>query len=313
MSVRFAWPVLAAPPQVTLQELQVDQAPPDGVTWDPDHLRVVLASGRSWDRLSCRVVATSDEDTSELEDVVCYAVASSRDAATRVPFTLSGLPGDGLVEIYRDEVARDVVLTVEVAALHRGRRRVIGRSDPWTVIVEPGIAPQAPTGLPFEINWVDFSAANAPAVVRGAPSASAVMETAVGAASRLLLNSSLPGFRDLLHADSAKLERRRLRDLLSCDVARLAVSSLMRAAAAEVIEADDGTIIAPQEPLHRQVCEAVVGAMTGMGSVEELYQRLASDDANAAGDLWGRIDLAIDEAVGRRGAVAIACEEIRVV
>lgn len=314
MSVRFAWPVLAAPPHVDLQELQLDETPTREATKDPDHLRVVLPGDRSWERFRCRVVVTSDEDSSAFEGLVCYVVASSRDSATRVPFALSGLPGEGFVEIHHDEVARDVVLTVEVAALHRGRRRVIGRSVPWTVVVQAGTAPKVPGGLPFGLTWVDFSSEDAPTVVKGAPLASAVMETAIGATPQLLLNSALPGLRDLLHADSAKLERRRLRDLLGSDVARLAVSSLMRAAAAEVVQADDGTVIAPQEELHRQVCEALAEAMAGMGSVEELYQLLSGDGSDSSmGDLWSRIDLAIDEVVGRRGAVATACEEIRIV
>ncbi|MFC5136992.1 hypothetical protein ACFPK1_01995 [Actinomycetospora rhizophila] len=314
MSVRFAWPVLAAPPQVDLQDLQLDEAPARGITKDQDHLRVVLPGDHAWDRFSCRVLVATDEDGSVFEDLICYVVASSRDSATRVPFVLSGLPGDGLVEIHRDEIARDVILTVEVAAVHHGRRRVIGRSAPWTVVAQVGVAPRTAGGLPFGLTWVDFSSEDAPAVVKGSPLASAVMETTLGATPQLLLNSALPGLRDLLHADSAKLERRRLRDLLGSDVARLAVSSLMRAAAAEVVEADDGTVIAPQEDLHRQVCEAIAEVMGGMGSVEELYQRLAGGDSDSSsGDLWSRIDLAIDEVVGRRGAVATACEEIRVV
>lgn len=312
MSVRFAWPVLASDPGVELDELQLDGVPAAAAVKDGDHLRVVLPAGH-WERFSCRVVVGTDEDLSAFDELVCFVVAASRDAATRVPFVLSGLPGEGRIELLREEIARSALLTVEVAAVHRGRRRIVGRSAPWTVVSEVGTAPRAPGGLPFEMSWVDFSGAEAPAAVQAAPLASAVMETSVGAVPRLLLNSSLPGFKDLLHADSAKLERRRLRDLLGSDVARLAVTTLMRAAAVEVVEADDGTVMEPQEGLHRQVCEAVAEAMTGVGSVEELYQRLAGDGWSSVDDLWGRIDLAIDELVGRRTAVATACEEIQVV
>ncbi|WP_433802561.1 hypothetical protein [Actinomycetospora sp. CA-084318] len=313
MSVRYAWPTLAEAPQVELRELRLDGAESRRIAVEPNHLRVVLPEDESWQRFSCQVVATTDEDLSVFEDLVCYAVAASRDAATRVPFVLSGLPGEGRLELHRDEIARNALLTVDAAASYRGRRRVVGRAAPWTVVSEIGTAPRPPSGLPFAMTWLDFTAEGAPDVVRGAPQASAVMETGIGAVPALLLNSALPGFKDLLHADSAKLERRRLRDLLGSDVARLAVSSLLRAAASEIVEADDGTVIEPQDDLHRQVCEAVVEVVNGVGSVEELYQRLAVERTDVGGDLWSRLDLAIDELVGRRAAVATACEESRVV
>lgn len=313
MSVRFAWPVLVAPPQLEVQDLRLDDRPSGLIVKNLDHLRVVLPEDHPWERFSCRVVASADEDTASFEELVCFVIASSRDSATRVPFVLSGLPGEGFVELHRDEIAGVASLTLDVAATHRGRRRVVGRSAPWTVSSETATAPGSLSELPFATTWVDFSSLDALAAVKGAPRASAIMETSVGAAPQLLLNSALPGFKDLLHADSAKLERRRLRDLLGSDVARLAVAALMRAAAAEVIEADDGTVIEPPEGLHRQVSEAVTEVMSGIGSVEELYQRLADGESDSTGDLWNRIDLAIDELVGRREAVATACEEIRVV
>ena len=313
MTVRYPWPTLPTPPTVELDGVTLDDTEADPGVVDAEHQRIRVDDGPPWERFSCRVSTGSlDGLPVGLDSPVVYAVASSAESATRVPFVLAGTPAEGRIELHRRELGRAVELTVEVAARHRDRLRVVARTEPWTVVVEPGVAPVAPGAPPFDMVWIDFTSDDAPALARSTPDAPAVMDVAMGARPRLLLNSGLPGFQNLLHADTAQKERRRLRDLLGADVARMAVTTIFRAAIADIARADDGTVVVPEDPLHRRVCEAVAGTTVGIGSVDELYEGFA-DGESPSSELWARADLAIDELVGRRRAWSTACEEVRVV
>ena len=313
MTVRYAWPTLAEAPTVEIDGLALDDADLPADALDPANQRIRLDGAGPWQRFSCRVgVGPLETLPAGLESPTVFAVAASATSASRVPFPLGPGPASGRIELHRQELGRDVQLTVEVAARHRGRLRVIARTDPWTLMVEPGVAPMAPGSPPFDMVWIDFGSDDAPTLARTVPTAPAVMDVATGTRPQLLLNSGLPGFQNLLHADTAQKERRRLRDLLGADVARMAVATILRAAVGEVARADDGSLTLPDDPLHRRVCEAVAEAMVGVGSVDEFYEYFAQGDAPSS-EAWARADLAVDDLVGRRSAWATACEEVRVV
>ncbi|RDI24039.1 hypothetical protein DEU38_111116 [Rhodococcus sp. AG1013] len=202
-------------------------------------------------------------------------------------------------------------LVTEVASVHGGAPRVVGRSIPWTIVVEPGSAPVKPGQPPISQSWIDFGAPDSPLVARQSPDAPAVLDLSA-ARPMLLLNSAIPGFQDLLSSETAKLERRRTRELLGSQIARYTLATLFRAAAVEIASEDDEPS-PPSDPLFRQVCEAVADTIPHFASVDELYQRLHDSHGKRAesAELWTHIDVAIDVLAGVPNTLAMVTEEIR--
>ncbi len=131
---------------------------------------------------------------------------------------------------------------------------------------------------------------------------------------RLLLNSGIDGFQHLLYARAPKLERRRLQDLLGADVARYALTTLFRAAAAEVRD-DDGTV-SPPEPSSSAGVRGRGGTHAGCRSrggdfvpAEQLVR--ARDSVKDTVELWGAVDLAIAALTGVSASLSTACAEVK--
>ncbi|GAA3947497.1 hypothetical protein [Actinoplanes auranticolor] len=313
MTIRYPWPTLKAPLTCAVDDVRVDGAVIMAGRVDDEHLRLRL-DGLTWQRLDCRVTVSAEEPIpAEADAVRAYVLLSSAAANTRIPYPLDdthdGSPS-GRLAVPSDAVAGSFALQAHVGATIGGRNRVIGSSEPWTVVLERHEAPVPPGGPPFDIDWVDFTSPDAPLGARENPASHAFMDLA--AQPRLLLNQSIEGLQKLLHNNAARLERRRVRDILSASVARHAVASLFRAAMAEIIVYDDGTFEPPTTALYRQVCEAIAAWMSGVGDVDELYERLAgSTDARVSDtDLSARVDVAIDALMGYTDALTTASREV---
>ena len=321
MSVHYPWPAFRSQWGCDVEGFQVDGKPHDEVVHH-EHLRIRADQLDAWTTMTCSVRARTTEATpDDLSGLRPFVVISSPRTQLRqsVPLALVQTE-DGSTEyvgefsLPRSVLAAAVTVRVDVGALHNDRLRIVGSSSPWTLIIDPSEAPRSPGAPPFKTAWVDFSSDAASPECRQHPKAYALMDL-TGSEPTLLLNTKIDGFRHLLLADKAKTERRRHRDLLGVDLARYAVATLFRSASDEISGIDDDDPVEPPStPLSRQVCEAVAGAMTGIGSVDDLYEGLARSDqlsVAARASLWAEIDLAIDALTGVSDTVAGICTEVK--
>lgn len=317
MSVRYPWPTFDGEWLCGINEIECD-LPDAKPAVDSDSFRMSLAEVGDWATLSFTLTARTDEKRPKGLDgtLTGYALLSCSSTRIRVPFPLS--PRDenpnelqGTIDISRDDLAGTATLVAEIASEYHGSPRIVGRSIPWTIVVEAGSAPVKPGQPPISQSWIDFRAPDSPLVARQSPDAPAVLDLSA-AKPMLLLNSAIPGFQDLLSSETAKLERRRTRELLGSQIARYTLATLFRAAAVEIASEDDEPV-APSDPLFRQVCEAVADTIPHFASVDELYRRLHDSHGKRAesADLWTHIDVAIDALADVPNTLAMVTEEIR--
>lgn len=317
MSVRYPWPTFKGDWLCEISEVQSDL--PDTVpSINAESFRMSLADVGDWSTLSFTLTARTNENRPKGLDgeLIGYSLLSCSSTSVRIPFPLTprdGRPNElgGTIDISRDDVAGTATLIAEVASEYGGTRRVVGRSIPWTIVVEPGAAPVKPGQPPISQSWIDFGAPDSPLAARQSPDAPAVLDLS-GVRPMLLLNSAIPGFQDLLSSETAKLERRRTRELLGSQIARYTLATMFRAAAVEVAS-ENGEPVPPSDPLFRQVCEAVADTIPHFASTDELYQRLHDSHGKPAesAELWTHIDVAIDVLAGVPSTLAMVTEEIR--
>ncbi|GAA3709846.1 hypothetical protein [Gordonia hankookensis] len=247
-----------------------------------------------------------------------YALITCRGTNTRIPFRL--IPDvsnpdqlSGLITLNRDVLEGSATLSTEITAQVDGRTRVVARAIPWTIVLREFDAPTKAGEPPISQVWVDFNAADAPAVARKNTRALAALDAAPDKPV-LYLNAGVPGLQMILTAENAKLERRRLRDILGSQIARYTVSTLFRLAAAEVVADGDEDPIGPSDPLLRSTCEKVAGAIPHFTSVDELYAALArSTSRTDLADLWADIDAAIDALTDASSTASSATSEVQYV
>jgi hypothetical protein len=312
VSIRYPWPTFASPLQCRLTDVRLDGELLRPHLIDDEHLRVRLEHAGDWERFDCEVSLSTDEPLpAGIDRVLPYVLVSSTSTNTRMPFPLTSRNGDvttGRLNVPRSAVAGSFTVHAETGADLAGRRRVVGSSDLWTIVLDHREAPIPPGAPPFEISWIDFTSAEAPLAARENSSAHVLMD--LTSEPRLILNSGIEGLQALLYNNNAKLERRRVRDVLNASIARYATTTLFRAAAAEVIAYDDDAPQPPTSSILRQTCEAVAEQMPGIGGVEELYEELAkaTDNRIADTELWMRIDLAIDSLTGSADALSAAAK-----
>ncbi|MEU4376951.1 hypothetical protein [Pseudonocardia alni] len=309
MTVRFPWPTLETDLQLVIDEVLVDGVPLDPSLVDGERQRVALDDTSAWRELRM-AVSIDPEALSSVAGAAAHAVVECTPTNVRIPFPLDTVTGAGQITLDRDEIAERFSVRVEAVATVEGRLRHVGAGPDWTAVIDRVAAPVPPGMPPFETVWIDFRDPTAPLGARSMPESPTYMD--LQGDPRLLLNAAVDGFQHLLHANTAQLERRRLRDLLGADVARYAVTCLFRAAAVEV-SVDDGVVQPPERPVYRQVCQAVADRMPGIGDVEELYEKLhaARDSALVAQEVWGAADLAIAALSGRDDALVTACREVK--
>jgi hypothetical protein len=315
MTPRFSWPQYRRPWELALEAVLLDGR--DGtVHVDSDHRRLRLDSVSDWSsvRLSLRL-ETTEQSPADIGEVTAYVLASSARTNTRVPQTLHAesarsFTGDFLLA--RETLAGPVQLEGHVVT-SGDRVRIVGSSDPWTLVVDASDGPPLPGAPPFDMAWIDFSSHEAPHVARAAQDSYAVMDLAANKPV-LLLNSEIKGFQGLLNAKKAQLERRRLRDTLATSIARYALSTLFREARAQITVEDDDTVTPPESHLLRQVCEAVAAELKSVSTVDELYLQLGRESSLTQLDrsrLWAEIDNAVDRLTNHSEMVASIVEEVR--
>ena len=316
MTVRYAWPTFRRPWDLQVSSVHVDGELRAGLI-DDTHRRLDLTGLEDWAR--CELVVTAGtSETLSLPLTGVHALVEAAATSLRRPVILE--PGGdgyvGRVVLDRADVSGAVHVHVLVTARVHDRVRSVGISDGWTVAVDRSAAPLPPGAPPFRTVWVDFATTDAPLLAQQAPTAHAHMD--VTHEPVLYLNSAIEGFGSLLTADHARTERRRARDLMGSQVARLSLATLFRAASDEVLrsvdDTDEGPPAAPGPAVHRQTCEAVASAMPSVASAADLYERLLSAHRGTDTDrkaLWAEIDLAIDTLTQVSETVSFVSKELR--
>lgn len=310
----YAWPTVREPFDLHLDGLALDGVPRMDLV-HADHRRVRLDTAAGWTtvRLAIRVEPPSGVDAARPEAM--HLLISAPRTQTRHAVRLA--PQDGswsaTVELPSAMLAGSVTAVAEATSTVDGRIRLVGRSEEWRLIVDAGEAPVPPGGEPFPMVWVNFTSPEAPEIARRNRHTYAVM--ALSPTPALYLNDSVEGLHALLNAETARGERRRARDLLGCDVARTAVTTIVRAAAAEVAgAAPDDEPTPPSDPLLRQTLGAVAGAMASPQELAELCERIVRAEAGSADEratLWVDIDAAVVRLCSLTEAVADVAKEAR--
>ncbi|MEE3851783.1 hypothetical protein VZC37_15680 [Gordonia sp. LSe1-13] len=247
-----------------------------------------------------------------------FALVACRGTNTRIPFRLfpdASNPDrlSGPITLNREVLEDTATLSAEITAQVDGRTRVVARAIPWTIVLRRFDAPAKAGEPPITQVWVDFDSADAPPVARKNNRAHAALDAAPDKPI-LYLNSGIPGLQMILTAENAKLERRRLRDILGSQIARYTVSTLFRLAAADVVADGDDDPIGPSDPLLRSTCEKVAGAIPHYTSVDELYSALVRTTSRPGiADLWADIDAAIDTLTDASSTASTATSEVQYV
>ncbi|WP_225755644.1 hypothetical protein [Actinotalea sp. Marseille-Q4924] len=309
----YPWPTFREPWQLDLREPTFDGVARSDVLM-PDHRRLRSDLVADWAICALEAVATAPSAGGAPRPDAAHLLVSAPRAQTRLPLPLSP-DGAGSwrarVELPQDLLAGIATVTAELTAVLDGRVRFLGRSEPWSVVVDPSDAPVPVGAPPFPMVWVDFGDPGAPELARRSPGAPAVMD--LSGSPTLYLNDAMPGLHRLLHADTARGERRRARDLMGAEVARITLTALVRAAAAD-LEADDDGVVTPADQLLRQTLEGVAGVMRSTSGIDELCRRIVEADtgpAIARANLWSEIDGAVARLAGLPDFQASLSEEAR--
>jgi len=311
MSTVFAWPTYRELWTLVMDSPMVDGYFHEEVV-DEGQRRIRVDRIEDWKRLVLEVTAIPPQEN--LTPGRVHLLVDSPRSHTRVAIPLDGEEEwQGTADLRREYLAGPVKLVAEATTTVDGRTRLLGRSEEWTLVVDAGEAPTPPGAPPFPILWTDFRTPDAPDAARRNPDALSFMEPS--GEPRLYLNDGIEGFRALLHADTARLERRRARDLLAGQVARTAWTTLLRVAVAEVqMSAEDDVPVAPDQPIFRQALEGVARVTTGVSDLEDLVMHIASAYRGSVAEqaaLWSELDAAIDRLCGLPDATESLVREAR--
>jgi hypothetical protein len=315
---RFAWPAYEESWEGTVEAVRVDEIDASQ-SIDHDHLRVDLYD-REWEAVELTIMATTNEPPPNgLDDVQAHVLLSCPATQLRRPYPIEFTTDEGRptfrgsINLPRSAVARKAFAVVEVIATHDGRRRVIGSTLPWAVIIEKADAPEKPGVPPLRTVWVDFAGSDAPEEARRHAVAHAYVDVRA-APPVLYLNKAIDGLQSLILADRPKLERRRQRDLISAYVARYVASTLFRSAVEEV-SADEfgGPAQGPTGRVFRDICEAIAAELPETETVQDLYDVIARlpDGPPDSAAFWSDVDLALDRITSVSSTVATVVEQVK--
>lgn len=320
MTARYAWSQFKEPLQLDVVAVRFDGEEKD-VAYGAVRRVHLDQADLTWQEFEIELELSTSEATPEPlreQPMSAHAVLSSPATNTRLPIRLEEADGRwrGSALISRAEVGGVMSLEAFVTAEDEASRPLVrGTSDEWSVVVDPGKSPAAPTQIPVVSKWVDFDAADAPTLCRmykAAPFA-VVLE---GAKPVLYLNSLDKGFQKLMLSEHAQQERRRLRDTMSSIVAASVARALLQGAFDELIQNSETSDVPmpSEEPLFRQTCAAVAAEMQSVADVDDLYSRMFEASRASMGEvraLWSELDLAIGELVNLNETMVKVAEEVR--
>jgi hypothetical protein len=316
--MRFAWPSYKDSWECIVTSVELDGSA-GTLEINGDHFRVD-AFEDTWTSAQLAVeVSTNEPRPVGLEDLKAYVLVTCTATQLRRSYLLepsdqqSTLIFNGSLTIPRTALAGRATLTAEVVGNYQGRARAVGSSVPWGLVIDKREAPDRPGVPPLRTVWVDFADGDAPIEARRHVEGHAYVDVAA-TPPVLYLNKGIDGLQLLILSNSAKLERRRHRDMLGATIARYVANALFRAAV-EQISADDfgGVPDGPTGRVLRDVCEAVAAELPDTETVEDLYQTIADLPAgtSASASFWANVDLALDRMTSLSSTIARICEEAK--
>lgn len=314
--MHFAWPTYRNPWECDVVSVVFDGADrPDAI--NPDHLRID-AHETDWNVIEVAMrVSTGESVPSGIDGVAAHVLVACRTTQLRraYPLIADGKDGRfaGTVSIPRTVLGGKAEITVEVVGAFENRRRAIGCSLPWSIIVDRAEAPPRPGIPPLPTVWVDFAATDAPPPARRYTGSHAYVDV-TACPPVLYLNRGVEGLQQLILSDTAKRERRRWRDMLGASIARYVANSLFRTAVEQVIPGEDEMgAQGPDGRIFRDVCEAVAAELPDTETVDDLYDLIASLPGNPgrSAEFWADVDLALDRMTSVSTTIAQICEEVR--
>jgi hypothetical protein len=315
---RFAWPSYQAPWECIVTSVDLDGSA-GTLEINDEHFRVD-AFDDTWSSAELAVeVATNEPRPAGLEDLNAYVLVTCSATQLRRSYPLTTSPSgsalgfSGALKIPRTALSGKATLTAEIVGMFQGRPRVVGSSVPWGLVVDKSEAPDRPGVPPLRTVWIDFADADAPMEARRHVEGHAYVDVAA-TPPVLYLNKGIDGLQLLILSNSAKLERRRHRDMLGASIARYVANALFRAAV-EQISADDfgGPPDGPTGRVLRDICEAVAAELPDTETVDDLYRAIADLPAGtaASASFWANVDLALDRMTSLSSTVARICEEAK--
>jgi hypothetical protein len=313
VSLRFAWPQFRDEWDLEIQLVEPKRDDQDLI--DPSARRVRLDQAGDWSIATFAFHAQTTEKAPDGlgDDLDAFVLISSARTNTRLPVRLERSEAGFRGEVTLDRNLLSGAVEVVAQITTRDPVRVVGNTLAWTVVVDASAAPRPPGAPPFETSWDDFTSVDAPQIARASRGSYAVMDL-TGANAVLRLNKKIKGFEALLGSTKAQLERRRLRDTIGTGIARYALSTLFREACVRIDVDGAGAVTPPEDPLLRQVLDAVASQVASVGSPEEFYERVAQIKELTIldrGRLWAEIDAALDSLTHHGEYVAGAVEEVR--
>lgn len=315
---RYAWPSYQDPWECIVTNVELDGLA-GTLEINGDHFRVD-AFDDTWASAELTVeVSTSEPQPSGLDDLRAYLLITCSATQLRRSYLLeyggSNSSGcfKGALTIPRTALAGKATITAEVVGTYQGRDRVVGSSVPWGLVVDKSEAPERQGIPPLRTVWIDFADSDAPVEARRHIDGHAYVDVAA-TPPVLYLNKRIDGLQLLILSNSAKLERRRHRDMLGASIARYVANALFRAAV-EQISADDfgGVPEGPTGRVLRDICEAVAAELPDTETADDLYEAIANLPAGtaASASFWANVDLALDRMTSLSSTVARICEEAK--
>ena len=316
MSPRFPWPTFNEQWNCRVERLLLDGEDATAAIYE-DHL-AIDTHALNWSEATVFLTASTDEPTPDgLTDLSAYVMVTCGATQLRLPYqmtyNLDRTAFEAKIRIPRAALAGKANILAQITSDRGGRRRVVGSSIAWTVVLEKGESPARSGSAPLKTTWVDFSAGDAPPEARQNPTTYCCVDINHDPPT-LFLNSGIDGFQSLILAENAKLERRRHRDLLGAMIAKQVANSLVRAAVDEVEPGEFGAPAAgPTSRILREMCEALAQELPETETVEDLYELVADLPGNglAAGQFWSQVDLALDRMTSLADVVAKTCKEVK--
>lgn len=315
---RFAWPSYQDPWECLVTDVDID-GNAGTLEINGDHFRVD-AYEDSWTTAALSVqVSTSEPSPHDLDDLRAYLLVTCSATQLRRAYPLTKADDEqatvfsGSLQLPRTALAGKALLTAEIIGTHQGRPRVVGSSIPWGLVVDKSEAPERPGIPPLKTVWVDFADVDAPLEARRHVEGHAYVDV-TASPPVLYLNKGIDGLQLLILSNSAKLERRRHRDMLGASIARYVANALFRAAVEQITVDDSGA--PPEGPsarVLRDICEAVVSDLPETETVQDLYRTIADLPAGtaASASFWASVDLALDRMTSLSSTVARICEEAK--
>lgn len=307
MSIHYAWPQYREPWALSV-ELSCGDLDCDGAV-DDSRRTIRLDEVDGWATATLTfALSTTEKQPVAVGELSAYVMLSAPRANTRLPVQLTPSQSgfEGSVTVARQFLAGSVEVTGHVAGTD-ATVRLVGETEPWTLIVDPGDAPPQPGAPPFQTIPISFSSDDAPSQIQLASDSFAVMDT-TGPKPILYINKDVTGLEAILYSERPRLEKRRLRDVLSAQLAYYAAGVLFREAVAQT-EFDEDQVMLPTDPLLAQICEVVATQVESVEGAEEMMRRLFASPAER-GDLYIQIDNALTRLTNLGEHVSRATEEV---